>query len=98
MNDVVQCVANALDNENIKGFEYSVRGDLSITYDEILSTLARYSESVNWKKCKRNLVTGIIENFFAGETHDKNIVKLLLYIEIDENGRMARKSAAKFQK
>lgn len=88
MNDVVQCIVHALSNEHIKGLEYALRGDNSITYDGILNVLAKHTENIQWEKCKRNIMGGLIENFFAGETHDKNLVIWLKYY-LDENDRMA---------
>jgi hypothetical protein len=70
---------HALSNDHIKGLEYAIRGENSITYDGILNVLAKHTENIHWEKCKRSVIAGWLEKFFVGETHDKNLVIILIY-------------------
>lgn len=76
MNDVVSSVVHALENDKIKGLEYSLRGTASYTYDGILDVIAKHCGQSTYTKTKRSLITGYIEKFFIGRTHDKNIMKM----------------------
>jgi hypothetical protein len=76
MNDVVSCIVHALENDQVKGYEYTLRGSHGITYDGILDVLAKHTGQTNFTKCPRSYITGFFEAFIAGRTHDKNMVTL----------------------
>ena len=94
---MVNCIVHALENDHIKGYEYTVRGSNGITFDGILEILAKHCGIPNYTKCPRSYITGFFENFFIGRTHDKNMVCSLFLTLLDENDRMARNGTTKLQ-
>ncbi len=74
MNDVVNCVLHALQNDKAKGLVYGIRGSSSVSFDELLAILAKHCGAVNFTKCPRSYITSFFENFVVGRTHDKNMV------------------------
>ena len=74
MNDVVSCIVDVLTKDDIKGYEYAIRGQESITFDGILEALAKHCDIANWAKCRRSYIAGFMERLVIGHTHDKNFV------------------------
>ncbi len=70
----MKCIQDALTRDNIKGFEYAVRGQEGVTFDGILDILAKYCDTPKWEKVKRMYTAGFLERLVIGHTHDKNIV------------------------
>lgn len=79
IKDVVECIANSLTNDKIKGNQYDVRGAKSYTFDGFLDVLAKYCGQKNFSKC--HCQCGVLENFFIGRTHDKNLLKMIQWHE-----------------
>ena len=71
----MKCIQDALTRDNIKGFEYAVRGPESVTFDGVLDTLSQYCQVPKWEKVKRSYAAGFLERFVIGHTHDKNVVQ-----------------------
>ena len=92
----MSCIVHALENDQIKGYEYTLRGNTGITFDGILETLAKHCGVSNYIKSQRSYIIGLFENFAIGRTHDKNMVRLFYYL-VDENDRMARNGATELQ-
>ncbi len=88
MNDVVSCVVHALENDQIKGLEYSMRGSTAMTFDGILELLAKHCGRASYTKARRSIITGYIEKFMIGRTHDKNMMKMLEWHEAEPQNFM----------
>lgn len=78
INDVANSVVHALENTEIKGLEYALRGSTSVSFDEIVDILAKHCGATNYTKCPRSYITGFFEKFMLGRTHDKNMVSYSL--------------------
>ena len=74
--DAVNCIVHALENDQIKGLEYALRGSTGVTFDGILELLSKHCGTTNYTKCSRSYLTGFFEKFLVGRTHDKNMVHI----------------------
>lgn len=83
MADLVSSILNALENPKIKGLEYAIRGATSITFDGLLDAVAKHCSQPDYRRNKLNVMTDFAEEFFVGRTHDKNLVKMIQWHEIE---------------
>ncbi len=83
MNDVVSCIVHALENPKVKGLEYAIRGSTATSFDDIIDILAKHCGVSHFVKCPRNYITGFFEEFIIGRTHDKNMMKMAGWHEVE---------------
>lgn len=83
-NDVITCILNALENNEIKGLEYALRGSTSTTFDGLLDMLSKHCNQPAYEKISRNRLTGFFEKLFIGQTHDKNFMDMIEWHEIEQ--------------
>lgn len=63
--------------------EYAIRGSASITFDKLLDIIGKHCNQADYQKCSINPVTDFLEEFFIGRMHDKNLVKMIEWHELE---------------
>eukprot|EP00831_Metopus_contortus_P046350 TRINITY_DN37229_c0_g1_i1.p1 TRINITY_DN37229_c0_g1~~TRINITY_DN37229_c0_g1_i1.p1 ORF type:complete len:246 (+),score=68.89 TRINITY_DN37229_c0_g1_i1:8-745(+) len=72
----VSCISHALSNPEIKGKNFAIRGASAISYDGIIDVLTKHSGIPILNKKARCPISGFVEKFIIGDTHDKNMMKM----------------------
>eukprot|EP00831_Metopus_contortus_P081599 TRINITY_DN8617_c0_g1_i3.p1 TRINITY_DN8617_c0_g1~~TRINITY_DN8617_c0_g1_i3.p1 ORF type:complete len:205 (-),score=32.25 TRINITY_DN8617_c0_g1_i3:169-783(-) len=75
--DTVSCIVHALNNAEIKGKNFAVRGSSAISYDGIIDVLTKHSGVDQLNKKAHSSILDFVEKFFIGETHDTNMMKMI---------------------